>query len=126
MCTGPRCTENGVASQAMFEAMGARIDALPALRVKRTRTQCMVACKTEGPILVVYPEGTWYRCTTIAALDRIVGEHLVHGREVDDLVFHRLGSGDVDGPAAVSNAEANAGAAVDATAGTHSADDSHG
>lgn len=97
MCVGPRCTENGVASQAMFEAMGARIDALPALRVKRTRTQCMVACKNEGPILVVYPEGTWYRCTDLAALDRIVGEHLVDGREVTDLVFHRLGSGDVAG-----------------------------
>ncbi len=95
MCVGPRCTENGEQAQAMFELMGDKIDARPELRVKRTRTHCMVACKNQGPILLVYPEGTWYRCQDEAALDRIVGEHLENGREVDDLVFHRLGSGDV-------------------------------
>ncbi|RXZ32452.1 ferredoxin [Oxalobacteraceae bacterium CAVE-383] len=95
MCTGPRCTENGERSQAMFELMGAKIDARPELRVKRTRTHCMVACKNLGPILVVYPEGTWYRCLDEASLERIVSEHLEQGREVEDLVFHRLGSGDV-------------------------------
>jgi (2Fe-2S) ferredoxin len=96
MCVGPRCTENGERSQAMFELMGDKIDALPELRVKRTRTHCMVACKNQGPILLVYPEGTWYRCRDEAALDRIIGEHLEHGREVEDLIFHRLGSGDTD------------------------------
>jgi (2Fe-2S) ferredoxin len=99
MCVGPRCTENGERGQAMFELMGEKIDARPELRVKRTRTHCMVACKNMGPILLVYPEGTWYRCQDEAALDRIVGEHLEQGREVGDLVFHRLGSGDVDAPA---------------------------
>ena len=79
----------------MFELMGSKIDARPDLRVKRTRTHCMVACKNMGPILVVYPEGVWYRCLDEASLDRIVSEHLEQGREVSDLVFHRLGSGDV-------------------------------
>jgi (2Fe-2S) ferredoxin len=95
MCTGPRCTENGVEAQAMFELMGEKIDALPELRVKRTRTHCMVACRAGGPLLVVYPEGAWYRCPDEAALDRIVGEHLLAGREVPELIFHRLGEGDV-------------------------------
>jgi len=98
MCVGPRCTEDGVASQAMFELMGRKIDAQPDLRVKRTRTHCMVACKSQGPVLLVYPEGTWYRCHDEAALERIVGQHLVAGREVSDLVFHRLGEGDVPAP----------------------------
>ncbi|MDY7579550.1 ferredoxin [Herbaspirillum sp. RTI4] len=98
MCTGPRCTEDGVHSEAMFARLGAAIDARPQLRVKRTRTQCMVACKNQGPLLVVYPEGIWYRCHDGEALERIVEEHLEHGREVSDLVFHRLGSGDVDPP----------------------------
>jgi (2Fe-2S) ferredoxin len=104
MCVGPRCTENGVQSSAMFELMGAKIDALPALRVKRTRTHCMVACKNQGPVLLVYPEGTWYRCQDEAALTRIVREHLEHGREVSDLVFHRLGEGDVVTAAVDENA----------------------
>ena len=51
---------NGERAQAMFELMGEKIDALPELRVKRTRTHCMVACRAQGPVLVVYPEGVWY------------------------------------------------------------------
>lgn len=94
MCVGPRCTENGARAQAMFELMGEKIDARPDLRVKRTRTHCMVACSNNGPILVVYPEGAWYNRVDEAALERIVTEHLVGGNEVSDLIFHRLGEGD--------------------------------
>ncbi|MEE9413562.1 MAG: ferredoxin [Methylococcales bacterium] len=95
MCTGPVCTKDGILSQAMFGLLGEKIDARPHLRVKRTRTHCMVACKNKGPFLVVYPEGVWYRCPDEASLDRIVTEHLEDGREVSDLIFHQLGSGDV-------------------------------
>lgn len=98
MCVGPRCTEDGIASQAMFALMGTKIDARPELRIKRTRTQCMLACRLGGPVLVVYPDGTWYRCGDEAALDRIMHEHLENGREVDELVIHRLGEGDVAPP----------------------------
>lgn len=79
----------------MFELMGEKIDARPELRIKRTRTHCMVACKNQGPILVVYPEGVWYRCDDETALEQIVVEHLVGGREVGELIFHRLGEGDI-------------------------------
>jgi len=96
MCTGPRCTEDGVLSEAMFAVLGQQIDARPELRVKRTRTHCMVACKSQAAVMVVYPEGVWYRCKDAAAVERVVAEHLVGGTEVTDLVFHRLGSGDVN------------------------------
>lgn len=79
----------------MFGRLGEEIDARPDLRIKRTRTHCMVACKMKGPILVVYPEGVWYRCVDEAALERIVVEHLEGGREVTEYVIHRLGEGDV-------------------------------
>ncbi|MFC0679768.1 ferredoxin [Lysobacter korlensis] len=94
MCVGPRCTPDGERAQAMFELMGEKIDARPELSIKRTRTHCMVACKAQAPVLVVYPEGVWYRVEDEQALDRIVTEHLVGGREVTPLIFHRLGSGD--------------------------------
>lgn len=95
MCTGPRCTDNGVLAEAMFAVLGEQIDARPELRVKRTRTHCMVACKAQAPVVVVYPEGVWYRCEDAAAIERVVVEHLQDGREVTDLIFHRLGVGDV-------------------------------
>lgn len=94
LCTGPRCTEAGVQAEAMFLQLGKEIDARPQLCVKRTRSQCFAVCKG-GPILVVYPEGVWYRVTDTAALKRIVADHLEGGREVSELVFHRLGQGDV-------------------------------
>ncbi len=56
----------------------------------------MVACRNQGPLMVVYPEGVWYRCVDTASLDRIVTEHLVGGNEVYDLIFHRLVEGDTE------------------------------
>ncbi|MHB8428351.1 MAG: (2Fe-2S) ferredoxin domain-containing protein [Acidiferrobacterales bacterium] len=94
MCTGPRCTEGGVQAEAMFRLLGEKIDARPQLRVKRTRSHCFVVCQN-GPILVIYPDGVWYRCVDEAVLERIVVEHLEGGREVTEHVIHRLGEGDV-------------------------------
>lgn len=94
MCTGPRCTENGQQAEAMFKQLGQAIDACDGLKVKRTRSHCFAVCK-EGPIMVVYPEGVWYRKVDASAVQRIVSEHLQGGTPVEPLIFHRLGSGDV-------------------------------
>jgi (2Fe-2S) ferredoxin len=58
-------------------------------RVKRGETPCLGVC-SGGPIVVVYPEGVWYRHVTPKVLDRIVTEHLRDGNVVEEFVFHRL------------------------------------
>src|SRR5690242_7319702 len=60
-------------------------------RVKCTLTGCLGVCGG-GPILVVYPDGIWYHHVDEAALERIVHEHLLGGRPVEGLIFHRLGA----------------------------------
>ena len=94
VCTGPRCDIDGAPVQAMLDQLGKLIDARPDLKVKRTRTHCMMVCK-DAPIMAVYPEGVWYKSVDEKMLERIAVEHLEGGREVTELVFHRLGEGDV-------------------------------
>jgi (2Fe-2S) ferredoxin len=60
-------------------------------RVKRGETPCLGVC-SDGPIVVVYPDGVWYHHVTPQLLERIVVEHLRDGRVVEEAVFHRLGS----------------------------------
>lgn len=55
--------------------------------VQRTRANCLRLC-TQGPVAVVYPEGTWYGQCTPEVLDQIVERHLVHGEIVAEHVIH--------------------------------------
>ena len=54
--------------------------------VFRTKANCLRVC-TQGPILVVYPDGVWYRATTPEVIERIIQEHLLNNQIVEEYLF---------------------------------------
>jgi len=53
-------------------------------KVRVNQSGCLDRCE-EGPVLVVYPEGTWYTYVDNDDIDDIIDTHLVGGKVVERL-----------------------------------------
>ena len=85
VCGGTGCTSSN--SLAIIEALEAEI-AKKGLQdeVKVVRTGCFGLCAL-GPIMIVYPEGSFYSQVQVSDVPEIVEEHLLKGRLVKRLLY---------------------------------------
>ena len=85
ICGGTGCTSSG--SKALQEAFSKSLNDFGlAEEIKMVQTGCFGLCAL-GPIVIVYPDGTFYSRVTPDDVSEIVEEHLLKGRIVDRLVY---------------------------------------
>jgi len=85
VCGGTGCTSSG--SQKIIEALETEIKANGLeTEVQVVKTGCFGLCAL-GPIMIVYPEGTFYSMVKAEDIPEIVSEHLLKGRIVSRLVY---------------------------------------
>ena len=53
-------------------------------KVRINNAGCLDRCE-QGPVVVIYPQETWYTYVDNDDLDEIIEEHLQNGREVERL-----------------------------------------
>ncbi len=91
--THPLCCDKAIALEA-WDYLKKRLKALDLDRVTpeqpacifRTKANCLRVCE-RGPIMVVYPDGIWYRSATPPVIERIIQEHLIRNQVVLEYAF---------------------------------------
>ena len=85
ICGGTGCTSSG--SKVLISTFEKEIEKNGlAEEVKVVQTGCFGLCAL-GPVVIIYPEGTFYSRVEEKDVAEIVSEHLLKGRLVDRLVY---------------------------------------
>ena len=86
VCGGTGCTSSG--SETLLKLLEEKlVEHGLDKEIKAIRTGCFGLCEA-GPVVIVYPEGTFYSRVAPRDVEEIVTEHLLKGRVVKRLLHH--------------------------------------
>lgn len=86
VCGGTGCTSSG--SEKLITALNEEIGKNGLSdEVQVVKTGCFGLCAL-GPIMIIYPEGSFYSMISVDDIPEIVSEHLLKGRVVERLIYN--------------------------------------
>ena len=56
--------------------------------VLRSKADCLRIC-SDGPVLLIWPDGCWYGAVTAERIDTILREHVIGGRPIEPWLIQR-------------------------------------
>ena len=54
--------------------------------VLRSKVDCLRICKN-GPILLIWPDGIWYKKVSPSLIELIIKQHIINGQPITDFIF---------------------------------------
>jgi (2Fe-2S) ferredoxin len=89
LCTAGKCASEEQANES-WDYLKRRIRELNLLDVDsgvyRSKVDCLRICR-QGPIMLSYPDGTWYHSCSPEVIEKILQEHVLNGNPVNDYSF---------------------------------------